>query len=71
MALIQSVKGIGSKTAQRVIVDLKDKVIHFDMKDILRPVSNTNMDEALSALETLGFPRKKLKKFVKNRQGKP
>lgn len=63
VAVIQSVKGIGNKTAQRVIVDLKDKVISlFDMKDILRPVSNRNMDEALSALETLGFPRKKIEK---------
>ncbi|HLU51666.1 MAG TPA: Holliday junction branch migration protein RuvA [Flavobacteriaceae bacterium] len=63
VGVIQSVKGIGNKTAQRVIVDLKDKVISlFDYKDILDKVSNTNLEEALSALETLGFPRKQAEK---------
>ena len=65
VALIQSVKGIGAKTAQRVIVDLKDKIIKtFDMDEISIPTSNTNREEALSALEVLGFQRKQSEKIV-------
>lgn len=57
--VIQSVKGIGAKTAQRVILDLKDKIIKvFGMEDVSSISSNTNKNEALSALETLGFARK-------------
>jgi len=56
---IQSVKGIGAKTAQRVILDLKDKIIKvFGMENVSAISSNTNKNEALSALETLGFARK-------------
>ncbi len=57
--VIQSVKGIGAKTAQRVILDLKDKIIKvFGMEDVSSISNNTNKNEALSALETLGFARK-------------
>ena len=63
--LIQSVKGIGAKTAQRVIVDLKDKILKtFDIDTISVTQSNTNKDEALSALEVLGFHRKQSDKVV-------
>ncbi|MCL4152325.1 UNVERIFIED_CONTAM: hypothetical protein GTU68_003074 [Idotea baltica] len=63
--LIQSVKGIGAKTAQRVIVDLKDKILKtFDLDAISTPQSNTNKDEALSALEVLGFHKKQAEKVV-------
>jgi Holliday junction DNA helicase RuvA len=63
--LIQSVKGIGAKTAQRVIVDLKDKILKtFDVDAISTPQSNTNKDEALSALEVLGFNKKQAEKVV-------
>ena len=56
---IQGVKGIGAKTAQRVILDLKDKILKvYDIDEISTIASNTNKDEALSALETLGFARK-------------
>jgi len=56
---IQSVKGIGAKTAQRVILDLKDKVLKvYGISAISATSSNTNKNEALSALETLGFARK-------------
>ena len=54
--LIQSVKGIGAKTAQRVIVDLKDKILKtFDLDEVSVHTNNTNKEEALSALEVLGF----------------
>lgn len=57
--VIQSVKGIGAKTAQRVIVDLKDKILKtFDIDEVSLNTSNTNKDEALSALEVLGFAKK-------------
>ena len=63
--LIQSVKGIGAKTAQRVIVDLKDKILKtFDIDEVSIGTSNTNKDEALSALEVLGFQRKQSDKIV-------
>ena len=59
VAAIQSVKGIGAKTAQRVILDLKDKILKvYDIDEVSVNASNTHKDEALSALETLGFSRK-------------
>jgi Holliday junction DNA helicase RuvA len=59
VALIQSVKGIGAKTAQRLILDLKDKVVKtYDIDENELPKHNTNKEEALSALEVLGFARK-------------
>ncbi|RFN59601.1 Holliday junction branch migration protein RuvA [Marixanthomonas ophiurae] len=62
-AVIQSVKGIGTKTAQRVILDLKDKVLKVEgLSGISSSSSNTNKNEALSALETLGFARKQSEK---------
>lgn len=65
VALIQSVKGIGVKTAQRVIVDLKDKILKtFDIDEVSVNASNTNKDEALSALEVLGFQRKQSEKII-------
>lgn len=65
VALIQSVKGIGVKTAQRVIVDLKDKILKtFDIDELSVNLSNTNKDEALSALDVLGFNRKQSEKVV-------
>ncbi len=67
VATIQSVKGIGAKTAQRVILDLKEKVLKiFDMEEVSMVESNTVKDEALSALETLGFNRKAAQKVVEN-----
>ena len=65
VALIQSVKGIGAKTAQRVIVDLKDKILKtFDLEEVFQSKDNTNKEEALSALEVLGFPRKLSEKVI-------
>ena len=62
---IQSIKGIGSKTAQRVILDLKEKVLKlYDLDEVSMSKSNTNRDEALSALEVLGFVRKTSEKVI-------
>lgn len=62
---IQGVKGIGVKTAQRVILDLKEKVIKlYNLDEVSAIVSNTNADEALSALEVLGYLRKSAEKVV-------
>ncbi|MDC6361472.1 MULTISPECIES: Holliday junction branch migration protein RuvA [Flavobacteriaceae] len=62
---IQGVKGIGAKTAQRVILDLKDKILKvYDMGEVSLPSNNTSKEEALSALEVLGFTRKQSEKVV-------
>ena len=62
---IQSIKGIGVKTAQRTIIDLKEKVLKlYDLDEVSMSQSNTNKDEALSALEVLGFIRKSAEKVV-------
>ena len=56
---IQNVKGIGAKTAQRIIIDLKDKISKGSTNpDILFNLDNTLNDEALSALVALGFAKK-------------
>lgn len=65
VATIQSVKGIGAKTAQRVILDLKDKILKvYGSDEVYVPSGNTNKEEALSALETLGFARKQAEKVI-------
>jgi len=64
---IQGVKGIGLKTAQRVIIDLKDKIVSlYGIDEIPGIKSNTIKDEALSALEVLGYTRKASGKIVDN-----
>ena len=70
---IQGVKGIGLKTAQRVIIELKDKIKSLQGTDEI-PVfkSNTIKEETLSALEVLGYSRKASEKVVdKLIQGAP
>ena len=58
-------KGIGAKTAQRVIVDLKDKILKtFNIDEVSLNINNTNKEEALSALEVLGFNRKQSEKVI-------
>ena len=65
VTLIQSVKGIGAKTAQRVILDLKDKILKiYDLDEVSAPQGNTNKNEALSALEVLGFVKKQAERVV-------
>lgn len=65
IALIKSVKGIGVKTAQRIVLDLKDKMLKaFDDVEISISSGNRNREEALSALEVLGFPMKSVPKLI-------
>lgn len=65
VALIQSIKGIGAKTAARVILDLKDKILKiYDIDEVSTAQNNTSKDEALSALEVLGFNRKQSERVV-------
>ena len=62
---IQSIKGIGAKTAQRVIIDLKDKILSLiDDKEFNVSPNNTQREEALSALSVLGYPLKQTQRIV-------
>ena len=62
---VQSIKGIGNKTAQRVILDLRDKVLKiYDLNEISVAQHNINREESLSALEVLGYVRKNAEKVV-------
>jgi Holliday junction DNA helicase RuvA len=62
---IQSIKGIGVKTAQRVIIDLKDKMLKivFSTENSFNQ-SNTNRFDALTALVSLGFDKKSAEKAI-------
>lgn len=65
-ALLQKVKGIGTKTAERIIVDLRDKVQRFTISEenILVSGNNKVKQESLSALEVLGIPKKMSEKIA-------
>ena len=74
VSAIQNVKGIGGKTAQRIIIDLKDKVGKGkETSDLLFTQDNTIKEEALSALLALGFTKKvaykKMEQVIKNHEG--
>jgi Holliday junction DNA helicase RuvA len=62
---IQGIKGIGTKTAQRVIIDLKDKMLKmvFSSENIFNQ-NNTNRFDALTALVSLGFDKKSAEKAI-------
>lgn len=63
---LKSVKGIGAKTAQRIIVDLKDKIkAPSDSLSIQIPANNEIFDEALAALVMLGFSQQASQKVLK------
>lgn len=66
VALLKSIKGIGEKTAQRIVVDLKGKMGKHEggISQILNPSYNKNKDEALMALVTLGFPKLTAEKAI-------
>ncbi len=59
VTMLKSIKGIGEKTAQRIVVDLKGKMGKHEggISQILTTSYNKNKDEALMALITLGFPK--------------
>lgn len=63
--LLKSIKGIGAKTAQRIIIDLKDKVGKIEVdSQIVASQNNTNKNEALSAMVMLGFNKKAAEKVI-------
>ncbi len=63
---LKAVKGIGAKTAERIIVDLRDKIKVSDDTFIMQPsVSSTSFEEALAALQMLGFDLKSSRKVLK------
>jgi len=66
VALLKSIKGIGEKTAQRIVVDLKGKLGKHEggIASILTPSYNKNKDEALMALTTLGFQKAAAEKAI-------
>jgi Holliday junction DNA helicase RuvA len=73
-ALIKTVKGIGEKTAQKVVIDLKNKVKSDEGSEGLSLVStkNVSMEEALAALVMLGFSKNEAEKGLqKIRQQNP
>ena len=64
---IKSIKGIGLKTAQRVLIELKDKMLNlYEGEEIQSFANNTIKEEALSALEVLGYSRKQSEKVIDN-----
>jgi Holliday junction DNA helicase RuvA len=66
VALLKSIKGIGDKTAQRIVVDLKGKMGKHEggIAQIIGGSYNKNRDEALLALVTLGFPKSSAEKAI-------
>ncbi len=69
--LIKGIKGIGKMTAQRIIVDLRDKIVALGIADeipaggsVATPVNNAVKDEAVSALTMLGFAPAPTQKVV-------
>lgn len=65
ISLIKSIKGIGEKTAKRIILDIKDKILKVSPNaEVSEVLDNTNKEQALSALEVLGFARKQSERAV-------
>ena len=69
--LIQGIKGIGKMTAQRIIVDLRDKIVALGIADeipaggtVSAPINNAVRDEAVAALTMLGFAPAPTQKVV-------
>ena len=67
LTTIKSIKGIGLKTAQRILIELKDKMINLSDSEEIQPLTNNTIkEEALSALEVLGYSRKLSEKVIDN-----
>lgn len=65
VGMLKSVKGIGAKTAQRIIVDLKDKVANVGLVDNSSQTPSSNIiPQASSALEVLGYPTRQTDKLL-------
>ncbi len=62
--VIQSIKGIGLKTSQRVILELKDKVLSLEGSEQQELTLNNESNEAASALEVLGYSQKQTSKIL-------
>ena len=62
--VIQSIKGIGLKTSQRVILELKDKVLSLEGSEKQELTLNNESNEAASALEVLGYSQKQTSKIL-------
>ena len=62
--LIQSIKGIGLKTAQRIILELRDKLNLVGDDQTTDLIQNSSVSEAISALEVLGYSNKQTNKVV-------
>ena len=64
---LKSIKGIGLKSAQRIVLELKDKIVkggQADAEMLFRQESNANVDEAKSALQMLGFSKPNIEKAI-------
>lgn len=65
VAVLQGIKGIGAKSAQRIIVDLRDRVGKgAGIDELFISKDNTGREEALSALVALGFPKRTVEKIL-------
>ena len=64
VSIVQSIKGIGSKTAQRIILELKDKILGIENNENDFELIPKEIEEAISALEVLGYSRKQTAKLV-------
>ena len=65
VSVLQGIKGIGAKSAQRIIIDLKDKVGKgAGIDELFFSQDNTSRQEALSALVALGFQKKTVEKIL-------
>lgn len=62
--VIKAVKGIGLKTAQRIIIDLKDNLNKIEIVKTEITIGNKNREEALLALQTLGFNKTIIEKTL-------
>lgn len=62
--VIKAVKGIGLKTAQRIIIDLKDNLNKIEIVKTEITIGNKNREEALLALQTLGFNKAIIEKTL-------
>ena len=64
VSIVQSIKGIGLKTAQRIILELKDKILGIENNENDFELIPKEIEEAISALEVLGYSRKQTTKLV-------